>query len=52
MTRINIPLDEELHRKARLASLLQESSLKEYITVAIEEKVKKDQKQLKGKVPS
>ena len=44
MTRINIELDSELHKKAKLNAILQNKTLIEYIHEALEEKVKKDGK--------
>lgn len=44
MTRINIEIDEELHKKAKLNALLQNKTLIEYIHEALREKVKKDGK--------
>lgn len=47
MTRINIEVDTELHKKAKLCSLVHNKTLIEYINEAIKEKVEKDEK--KGK---
>jgi len=44
MTRINIELDSELHKKAKLNALLKNKTLIEYIHEALEDKVKKDGK--------
>ena len=44
MTRINIEIDNELHKKARLNSLLQNKTLIKYIHEALAEKIKKDAK--------
>lgn len=44
MTRINIEIDNELHKKAKLNALLQNKTLIEYIHEALREKVKKDGK--------
>ena len=44
MTRINIEVDDELHKKVKLNSLLQNKTLIEYINEAIKEKVEKDKK--------
>ena len=44
MTRVNIEVEDELHRKAKLASLLENKTLIQFINEAIEEKVKKAKK--------
>ena len=44
MTRINIELDEEIHKKAKLNALLQNKTLIRYIHEALDEKIKKDNK--------
>lgn len=44
MTRVNIEIDDELHKKAKLNALLQNKTLIEYIHEALKEKVKKDGK--------
>jgi predicted HicB family RNase H-like nuclease len=44
MTRINIEIDDELHKKAKLQALLKNKTLIEYVNEAIQEKVKKDAK--------
>ena len=44
MTRINIEIDDELHKKAKLNALLQNKTLIEYIHDALKEKIKKDPK--------
>jgi len=44
MARINIEVDDELHKKAKLNSLLQNKTLIEYINEAIKEKVERDKK--------
>ena len=44
MTRVNIEIDGELHKKAKLNALLQNKTLIEYIHEALREKVKKDGK--------
>lgn len=44
MTRVNIEIDNELHKKAKLNALLQSKTLIEYIHDALREKVKKDGK--------
>ncbi len=40
MANINIKIDDELHKKAKLNSLVQNISLKKYIEEAIEEGLK------------
>ena len=42
MTRVNIEIDDELHKKAKLNALLKNKTLIEYIHEALREKVKKD----------
>ena len=44
MTRINIEIDPETHKKAKLTSILLNKTLIEYINEAIEEKNKKHEK--------
>ena len=44
MTRINIEIDSDLHKKAKLQALLQNKTLIEFLHEALEEKVKKDAK--------
>lgn len=44
MTRINIEIDDELHKKAKLNALLQSKTLIEYIHEALEFKTKEDEK--------
>ena len=44
MTRINIEIDEDLHKKAKLNALLQNKTLIKYIYEALDEKIKKDGK--------
>ena len=44
MTRINIEIDGELHKKAKLNALLQNKTLIEYIHEALDERIKKDGK--------
>ncbi len=44
MTRINIEIEDELHKKAKLQALLKNKTLIEYVHDAIQEKVKKDGK--------
>jgi len=44
MTRINIEINDELHKKAKLQALLKNKTLIDYVNEALEEKVKKDEK--------
>ncbi len=44
MTRINIEIENELHKKAKLNALLQNKTLIKYINEALAEKIKKDGK--------
>ena len=44
MARINVEVADELHKKAKLSSLLQNKTLIEYINEAIKEKVDRDKK--------
>tara|TARA_Y100000310_G_scaffold236867_1_gene240121 strand:+ start:1151 stop:1297 length:147 start_codon:yes stop_codon:yes gene_type:complete len=44
MTRVNIEVDSELHKKAKLNSLLHNITLIQYINEAIKEKVDRDEK--------
>jgi predicted HicB family RNase H-like nuclease len=44
MTRINIEIDGELHKKAKLNALLQNKTLIEYIHEALDLKIKGDEK--------
>jgi len=44
MTRVNIEIEDELHKKAKLNALLKNKTLIEYIHEALREKVKKDEK--------
>ena len=39
MTRVNIEVDDELHRKAKLASVSENKTLIEFINEAIQEKL-------------
>ena len=47
MTRINIEIDNELHKKAKLNALLQNKTLIEYIHEALNLKIKEDEKKRK-----
>ena len=42
MSRINIEVNDELHKKAKINSLIQNKTLIEYINEAIKEKVDRD----------
>jgi predicted HicB family RNase H-like nuclease len=44
MTRVNIEVEDDLHRKAKLASLLDNITLIEFINQSIKEKVEKNKK--------
>lgn len=44
MTRINIEIDGELHKKAKLNALLQNKTLIEYIHESLKLKIKGDEK--------
>jgi predicted HicB family RNase H-like nuclease len=44
MTRVNIEIDDELHKKAKLNALLQNKTLIEYIHEALKLKIKFDEK--------
>ena len=44
MTRVNIEIDDELHKKAKLNALLKNKTLIEYIHEALESKIKEDEK--------
>ena len=41
MTRINIEVESELHKKAKLAAVLENKTLIEFINESIKEKVRK-----------
>ncbi|MBI2508223.1 3-hydroxyacyl-CoA dehydrogenase [Candidatus Woesearchaeota archaeon] len=41
MTRVNIEVEDELHKKAKLAAVLENKTLIEFINDAIREKVEK-----------
>ena len=43
MTRVNIELNSELHKKAKLSALLQNKTLIQFISEALKEKVRKDE---------
>tara|TARA_Y100000310_G_scaffold229462_1_gene231904 strand:+ start:1647 stop:1799 length:153 start_codon:yes stop_codon:yes gene_type:complete len=49
MTRINIEIDSELHKKAKLKALLENKTLIQFINEAIEEKVDSNKKTSKIK---
>jgi len=44
MTRVNIEIPEELHKKAKLSALLQNKTLIQFLNEALEEKVRRDGK--------
>ncbi len=44
MTRINIDIDKELHKKAKLNAVLQNKTLIEYIHEALALKIQEDKK--------
>lgn len=41
MTRVNIEVEDELHKKAKLAAVLENKTLIEFINDAVREKVEK-----------
>lgn len=43
MKRVNIQLDEDMHTKAKVISVLKDMTLNEYFSKAIKEAVEKDQ---------
>lgn len=47
MTRINIEIENELHKKAKLNALLQNKTLIQYIHEALKLKIKQDSKKEK-----
>ena len=47
MTRINIEIDGELHKKSKLNALLLNKTLIEYIHDALREKIERDEKKIK-----
>ncbi len=47
MTRINIEIEAELHKKAKLNALLQNKTLIKYINEALDLKIKNDNKNKK-----
>ena len=42
MTRINIEIPEELHKKAKIACAMQEKTLRDYIVKALEDSLSKE----------
>ena len=48
MARINIEINDELHKKAKLNSITQNKALIQYINEAISEKVERDKSKGKG----
>ncbi|MBN2422486.1 hypothetical protein JXB41_04625 [Candidatus Woesearchaeota archaeon] len=47
MKRVNIKLEEEIHTKAKIISVLKDITLNEYLSEAIEKSVEKDKTLLK-----
>ena len=47
MTRVNVEIDDELHKKAKLNALLQNKTLIEYIHDALKFKIEGDNKKKK-----
>lgn len=43
MKRVNIPLKDEIHQKAKIISVLKNITLNEYLQKAIEEAIAKDE---------
>ena len=46
MTRVNIELPEDLHRKVKIICALQGKTLKEYLILSLEEKLSKEKTKL------
>ena len=44
MTRVNIEVEDELHKKAKLAAVLENKTLIEYLNEALKEKVERGKK--------
>ena len=44
MTRVNIEIEDELHKKAKLAAVLENKTLIEYLNEALKEKVERGKK--------
>ncbi|MEM2131072.1 MAG: hypothetical protein QXR96_00980 [Candidatus Woesearchaeota archaeon] len=44
MTNINIEIPDELHKKLKIQSAIEEKTLKDYIVYVLEEKIKKIEK--------
>jgi hypothetical protein len=42
MGRINVPIDDELHRKVKAFSAMHSMTLIEYLNIALEEKLKRE----------
>ena len=40
MVNVNIPIDDDLHKQLKLAALMQDKTLKEYIISALEDETK------------
>ncbi len=47
MTRVNIEIEDELHKKAKLNALLKNQTLIRYLHEALELKIKEDEKKKK-----
>lgn len=48
--RVNIEIEEEIHKKSKVISVLKGVTLNEYLTLAIEKAVEKDKNLLKRKL--
>ena len=44
MTRVNIEVEDELHKKAKLAAVLENKTLIEFINEAVKDKVERSRK--------
>lgn len=44
MPRVNIELDDELHKKAKIAALMNSQTLIEFVHEALKEKIEEDDK--------
>jgi len=47
MKRVNIQLDEELHRRAKILAVLQGTTLNDYLAAAVRKAVERDNNTLK-----
>lgn len=47
MKQVNVRLEEEVHRKAKVLALLEDTTLSEYLERAIKKAVEADKKKLK-----